>query len=103
MKFRATFETHVYNSSHVMRLLHYLKNAELAYENTHLKNMHLAQKARQIIKARASVERVCLLTCKCCRKFNAQIGKSYCKGCTNNLACEVNNLKKVFKIRSILN
>jgi len=96
MKFHATFATHVYNSAHVMRLLNYLQNAELVYEDKHLKNVQLAKKARSIINARANVERVCALSCKCCHKFNAQTGKSYCKGCDRNLACERNNLKKVF-------
>uniref|UniRef100_A0A6C0LUY0 Recombination endonuclease VII n=1 Tax=viral metagenome TaxID=1070528 RepID=A0A6C0LUY0_9ZZZZ len=93
----ATFNTHIYNANHAVKLLEYLKSGKIApMEGLSEKNVQKAASARDMINARSNVERPCALSCMSCHKFNAQINKSYCKGCEKNLNVERYNLKKVF-------
>ncbi len=94
----ATFNTHIYSANHAIKLLEYLKDGKLtASDGLSEKNLQKAAAARDMINTRSNIERSCALSCMCCRKFNSQLNKSYCKGCEQNLSVERYNLKKVYE------
>ena len=99
-RFNPTLSSHVYSLTHAKKLISYIRTGgNLADEDGVQDSLQKATFPRARIEERREehpLDYVVKKICRCCSRREAQRNKSYCDGCSNDLACELYHLKRAF-------